>query len=375
MNTFCFFLERAKSFFFRETVLCIAIAAAAVSIFFVPPSSAYLGYIDWKVLLCLFCLMSVVAGLRASGAFDILASSILRFAGNVRSLAAILIITTFFVAMAITNDVALITFVPFALLLMRNSISWRTRAHIVTLQTIAANVGSSLTPVGNPQNLYLFAYYHMPSEQFFAGIFPIVITGFALLILGLTRIKPQTLYAQHTGHNFSLKKKRFSIFIVLFILSVLTVFRVLDYRLVTALVIVAVLVLDRELLLHVDYSLLFTFLGFFVFIGNLQRIEAVRSLLTALIGENTVLVSALASQLISNVPAAILLSRFTPDSVALLRGVSIGGMGTIIASLASVISFKFLSHEHPSEALGYLAIFTKWNVIFFVALYLVNLVV
>ena len=183
MNTIRFLLGRAQRFFFRETVLCIALAAAAVSMFFVPPSAAYAGYIDWKVLSCLFCLMSVVAGLRASGAFEILASSILRFAGNARSLAAILVITTFFVAMAITNDVALITFVPFALLLMRNGVSWRTRAHIITLQTIAANVGSSLTPVGNPQNLYLFAHYHMPTRQFFSGILPIVLAGFALLIL------------------------------------------------------------------------------------------------------------------------------------------------------------------------------------------------
>ena len=375
MNTIRFLLGRAQRFFFRETVLCIALAAAAVSMFFVPPSAAYAGYIDWKVLSCLFCLMSVVAGLRASGAFEILASSILRFAGNARSLAAILVITTFFVAMAITNDVALITFVPFALLLMRNGVSWRTRAHIITLQTIAANVGSSLTPVGNPQNLYLFAHYHMPTRQFFSGILPIVLAGFALLILGFAHIKPKPIYAQHTGHNFSLKKKRFFVFIALFILSVLTVFRVLDYRLVTALVIVSVLVLDRELLLRVDYSLLFTFVGFFIFIGNLQQIEAVRSLLTGLVGKNVVLVSALASQCISNVPAAILLSRFTHDSVGLLRGVSIGGMGTIIASLASVISFKFLSHEHPSEAFKYLAIFTKWNILFFIVLYLVNLIV
>jgi len=375
MNTIRFLLGRAKRFFFRETVLCIALAAALVSMFFVPPSPGYASYVDWKVLSCLFCLMSVVAGLRASGAFEILASSILRFAGNTRSLAAILVITTFFVAMAITNDVALITFVPFALLLMRSGVSWRTRAHIITLQTIAANVGSSLTPVGNPQNLYLFAHYHMPTKQFFLGILPIVLAGFALLILGFAHIKQKPIYAQHTGHNFSLKKKRFIVFIALFALSVLTVFRVLDYRLVTGLVIVAVLALDRELLLRVDYSLLFTFVGFFVFIGNLQQIEAVRSLLTGLVGKNVVLVSALASQCISNVPAAILLSRFTGDSVGLLRGVSIGGMGTIIASLASVISFKFLSHEHPAEAFQYLAIFTKWNVLFFVVLYLVNMVV
>lgn len=364
-----------KRLFLRETVLCIAVAAASVSMLFVTPSIAYVGYIDWKVLSCLLCLMAVVAGLRASGAFDILASSILRFAGNTRSLAAILIGTTFFVAMGITNDVALITFVPFALLLMRDGVSSRTRAHIIALQTIAANIGSSLTPIGNPQNLYLFSYYHISPSTFFRGILPIVLSGGALLALSILRIKQRPVYAGHSGPNFSLKKKRLALFIALFIISVLAVFRVLDYRLVTFLVIGSLLLLDRELIKSIDYSLLFTFMAFFIFIGNMQRIETVQSFLTGLVGLNTVLVSALASQIISNVPAAILLSRFTDDAIGLLRGVSIGGMGTLIASLASVISYKFLSHEHPDEVLQYLVIFTKWNILFFAVLYAINLIV
>jgi Na+/H+ antiporter NhaD/arsenite permease-like protein len=362
-------LRKLRRFFARETVLCLALAAAAISSFFVPPSMSYLEYVDWKVLSSLFCLMTVVQGLRVSGAFDILASSVLRFAGTTRSIAAILVATTFFASMGITNDVALITFIPFGLLLMKDCVSWRVKAHIVTLQTIAANVGSALTPVGNPQNLYLFSYYRFSPRDFFVGIYPVVIAGGALLAVSLFRIKPQTLVSRHNGPNYTLKPLSFAVFIALFAVSVLAVFRILDYRMVTAIVIITVLLIDRGLVVRVDYSLLVTFLGFFVFIGNIQRIPAVRELLTGITGINPMLVAALASQAISNVPAAILLSRFTDDAVGILRGVSLGGMGTIIASLASVISFKFFAHEHRDKSLAFMGIFTKWNLTFFVALF------
>ncbi len=367
--------RKLRRFFARETVLCLALAAAAISSCFVLPSVAYLEYIDWKVLSSLFCLMTVVQGLRVSGAFDILASSVLRFAGDTRTIAAILVAITFLASMGITNDVALITFVPFGLLLMKDCASWRVKAHIVTLQTIAANVGSALTPVGNPQNLYLFSYYDFSPRDFFAGIYPVVIAGAALLAVSLFRIKPQTLIAKHGGPNFTLKPFSFAAFIALFAISVLTVFRILDYRAVTVIVVITVLLMDRGLVLRVDYSLLVTFIGFFVFIGNLQRIPAVRELLTRITGVNPMLVAALASQAISNVPAAILLSRFTDDAVGILRGVSLGGMGTIIASLASVISFKFFAHEHRDKSLGFMGIFTKWNLVFLVALFGISILV
>lgn len=361
-----------RSFFAHETVLCLALAAAATSSLFVPPSIAYLEYVDWKVLTSLFCLMTVVEGLRASGAFDILASSVLRFAGNTRAIAATLVAITFIASMGITNDVALITFVPFGLLLTKDGVSWRTKAHIVTLQTIAANVGSALTPIGNPQNLYLFSRYGFSPRDFFNAIFPVVIAGGAILALSLLRIKPQNVFTKHGGPNYSLKPVSLSAFVALFAVSVLAVFRVLDYRAVTAIVLVAVVIIDRTLIRRVDYSLLVTFLVFFVFIGNIQRIVAVREFLTGITAFNPMLVSALASQAISNVPAAILISGFTEDAVGVLRGVSVGGMGTLIASLASVISFKFFMHEHRDRSAGFMSIFTKWNVLFFAALYAVS---
>jgi len=359
----------AVRFVRRETVLTIAVSLAAISAFFVRPSAAYVDYIDFKVLACLFCLMSVVAGLRRTGLFDRAALALTRYTTSVRSMAFILVGATFFVSMAITNDVALITFIPFSLLLMKDIRNAKTRMKIITLQTIAANIGSSLTPVGNPQNLFIFSFYRMNASAFFPAIGPIVLIGAAGLAVALATISDEKLPSIKSGHNYGSSWKLMLSYAVLFILSVLTVFRFVDWRLATAAVVLFLAIFDRAVFRRVDYSLLFTFAGFFIFIGNLQNMSEVSAFLTSVVGRNVTLVSALASQAISNVPAAILLSGFTKDAEALLRGVSIGGMGTLIASLASVISFKFFTRERREDTMKYLGVFTVWNGIFFLILY------
>lgn len=359
----------------NETVLALAAFAAVLSMFCVPPSKAYMGYIDWKVLSCLFCLMAVVAGLRRTGLFDRAAASMTRFCGGVRRMAMILVGSTFFVSMAITNDVALITFVPFSLILMKDIANARTRMTIISLQTIAANIGSSLTPVGNPQNLYLFSYYDMRASTFFAAIFPVVAAGGLLLLASIFVLRDEKMHASGAAANYTTDIRLVLVYLGLFIISVLAVFSVLDYRPALVLVAASIFLVDRKIFRYIDYSLLFTFLGFFIFIGNLQRIESVSRFLTRMVAVDPMLVASLASQAISNVPAAILLSRFTQDSGALLRGVSIGGMGTIIASLASVISFKFFTREYPQESMHYLLIFSVWNILFFLMLYGIAVVV
>jgi Na+/H+ antiporter NhaD and related arsenite permeases len=353
----------------RETVLTIAVSLAIISAFFVHPSAAYIEYIDFKVLACLFCLMAVVAGLRRTGLFERAALALTRYTTSVRNMTFILVAATFFVSMAITNDVALITFIPFSLLLMKDIKNPKTRMKIITFQTIAANIGSSLTPVGNPQNLFIFSFYHMDANAFFPAIGPIVIIGGIGLAIAIATIPDETLPAIKSGHNYTSSWKLMLSYAGLFALSVLTVFRIVDWRISTIAVILFLTIFDRPVFLRVDYSLLFTFLGFFVFIGNLRNMSAISIFLTSIVGHNTTLVSALASQAISNVPAAILLSGFTNDSAALLRGVSIGGLGTLIASLASVISFKFFTRERREDTMKYLGVFTMWNVFFFVMLY------
>jgi len=354
----------------KEPVLLLALVAALASALFVHPSAAYIGYIDFKVLACLFCLMAVVAGLRGTGLFDIAASALTRHAGTVRRMALVLVMATFFISMGITNDVALITFVPFGLLLMKDIPNPKTRMTILTLQTIAANLGSCLTPVGNPQNLYLFSFYELSAGEFFSAIAPVTIAGGILLILSVLTLEDEPVRPAEGGANHRIDMPRTSLYLVLFVLSVLAVFRILDYRMVTALVLILLVLFARQLLVHIDYSLLFTFVGFFVFMGNLQEIDQVNRFLTSVVNANVLLVSTIASQAISNVPAAVLLSHFTSDSGELLRGVSIGGLGTIIASLASVISFKFFVRDRPGETLGYLGTFTLWNSGFLVVLYI-----
>ena len=358
----------------RETVLTIALSLAVMSAFFVPPSIAYIDYIDFKVLACLFCLMSVVAGLRRTGLFDRAALALTRYTTSVRGMAFILVGTTFFVSMAITNDVALITFIPFSLLLMKGVKNAKTRMKIITLQTIAANIGSSLTPVGNPQNLFIFSFYRMNAAAFFPAIGPIVLIGGAGLAVAIATITDEKLPAIRSGHNYESSWKLMVSYGILFVLSVLTVFRVVDWRIAIAAVAVFLAIFDRQVFLRVDYSLLFTFVGFFIFIGNLQNMSEISTFLTSLVGHNVTLISALASQVISNVPAAILLSGFTNNAEALLRGVSIGGMGTLIASLASVISFKFFTRDRREDTMKYLGVFTVWNVVFFCLLYVASLV-
>jgi Na+/H+ antiporter NhaD/arsenite permease-like protein len=318
--------------------------------------------------------MAVVAGLKESGVFDIMAKSLTRFAADARTVAFFVIGLTFVLSMAITNDVALITLVPFSLIVLKNiEGDPRDRIAIVTLQTIAANVGSSLTPVGNPQNLYLFSHYGMKASDFFRAIGPIVLVGGIFLFLAVFTVRKTPISQKQTSANYRPEPVKILAYIALFAISVLAVFRIVDYRVATAVVVAALAGFNRKLFFRVDYSLLFTFVGFFVFIGNLQKIDAVRLFLTSISETNIVLVSALASQCISNVPAAILFSRFTEDSCGLLRGVSIGGMGTIIASLASVISFKFFAAEYRQHSMRYLGTFTVWNVLFFAGLYAANL--
>jgi len=361
--------SKLVSFVKRETVLVIAVSAAFLSMLLIPPSADYAGYIDFKVLSCLFCLMAVVAGLRKTGLFDVAAAALTRFSGTVRGLSILLITSTFFISMLVTNDVALITFVPFTLILLKNIAEQRSRITIITLQTIAANIGSSLTPIGNPQNLYLFSYYHLNFLSFLSAISPLVAIGGLLLLVACLTVKNEKLSVRSGSVNYSPDIRQIALYVLLFAVSVLSVFRILDYWLVLAIVIIGVFIADKTLFARIDYSLLITFIGFFVFIGNVRQIDSLSRILTSLVNRNVVLVSALTSQIISNVPAAILLSRFTNDAQSLLRGVSIGGMGTTIASLASVISYKFFVHDRPESGLAFLRIFSFWNILFLGALY------
>ena len=356
--------EKLLTFFKKETILCIACLLAVLSACIVPPDAAYLGYVDTRVLILLFSLMAVLAGFRALGIFDRMANLLLARAKKMRQLALTLVMLCFFSAMLVTNDVALITFVPFTILLLQRVHLEEKLIPVIVLQTIAANLGSMLTPVGNPQNLYLYTISGI-------GVGPFVLVSFFLLLLlcflqGNTSLATQPQATPPTRTRAE-KQQLFGL-TVLFFLCLLAVFRILPVLPLLALALVWFLLFQKRILKEVDYCLLLTFVFFFILIGNLERISAIREALQALLYGREVLVSFLSCQLISNVPAAVLLSEFTDRYDLLLAGVNIGGLGTLIASMASLISYKYFA-QIPNVGKGkYLLWFTLANLLFAIVL-------
>ena len=362
----------------KETVLCVAALLAVLSMFFIPPDAKYGGYLDYRVLALLFCLMTIMQGFQRTGLFAALGNRLLKMVSTTRELTLVLVLLCFFTSMWITNDVALLTFVPFTILILKMAGLKRHLIPILCLQTIAANLGSMLTPVGNPQNLYLYSISNMSLLQFLkimaplSGISLVVIVIFCLLQKQeAVEIRQDWQIGQNrkeqSGRNTGLEN---GILSVLFVCSLLSVFRILPWQILlvlTLLVCVGISLLCKEvyLPLRADFGLMLTFVAFFVFIGNMGRMEAVRELLVKVLQGRELLLSFTCSQVISNVPAAILLSGFTDQYEALLQGVNIGGLGTLIASLASLISYKFFAAEatEKGEKGRYLLIFTAWNVL------------
>ena len=355
------------SFIKREPVLAVAAACAAVSCCFVPPDGAYWGYFDLRTLALLYCLMVVVAGLRQAGLFGRMAHALCGRAGTVRALAMVLVGLSFVSAMVITNDVALLTFVPFAVTVLTLCKRQQDLIYIVVLQTVAANLGSMLTPVGNPQNLYLYSRYDMVFGDFFAITAPV--WGLSLVLLAaaclpVSRGKP----VLALGEVPEVDRRKLWVNGALFIVCLLVVVRVLPWWGMLGIVAVVLAVFDRRALRQADFMLLLTFCAFFVFSGNLGRIDAVAAALRRLVAGHEYMAGLLSSQVISNVPAALLLSGFTDRVRPLVLGVNVGGLGTPIASLASLISLKLYGKAEGARTGRYLAVFTIVNVVFLAVL-------
>ena len=355
-------MSSIRSFIRREPVLLIAAFAALISCFFVPPGKAYWGYLDLRTLALLYCLMTVVAGLRQAGLFSRLAHRLCLGVGNLRVLGVLLVLLSFFSSMLITNDVALLTFVPFAVVVLGMAHQNRALIRVVVLQTVAANLGSMLTPVGNPQNLYLYSHYDLSMGDFLSLTFPVWALSLALILLGCLLL-PRDRLQLFLGEEPILHKKELWLYALLFLVCLGTVLRLLSWPWMLGIVLLVLLVLDRRTLLRADFMLLLTFVAFFVFAGNLARVPAVDRLLRSLLSGREYWTALLTSQIISNVPAALLLSGFTDKAGALLLGVDVGGLGTPIASLASLIAMKLYSHSEHAHTGRFLLAFTAANLI------------
>lgn len=344
----------------KEIVLITAALFAAITMFVVPPNTKYIDYIDFSVLAILFCLMAVVAGFIRSGLFDYMSYKLLDKTDSVKIISAVLTGLCFFSAMLITNDVALITFVPLTITVLRG-ISQKGLIFIITLETVAANLGSMLTPIGNPQNLYIYSFYNMDLQEFIGIVFPVCAVSFILITVTLAFGGKKHVDREHINPK-RINKKLLVLYFCLFILSAVTVLRIVDYKICFIFTAVSLLVLDRKVLTKVDYSLLGTFLAFFIFVGNLGNITIIKETLSDIVTGREFITGVAASQIISNVPAAVMLSGFTANARELLLGVNVGGLGTLVASLASLISYKLYIKIENAKPLLYLGIFTAVNI-------------
>ena len=356
-------LLRVRSFFKKEAVLCIAAVCAVATMFLVPPDGVYMSYIDLRVLCLLLCLMAVVAGFQSCGVFQWLTVRMLQRGNGGRGLAVALVLLPFFSSMLVTNDVALLTFVPFTLLLLEHIECRKAIVPMLVLQTVAANLGSMATPVGNPQNLYLYAAYGLSAGEFFAAVLPLTALSLICLIMATLPVLPGELPAPELGREMLESPKKLMVYGALFVLCLLTVFRVIPYGWMTLVVVGVIAGISPKILKDVDYSLLATFVCFFIVSGNLGRMEAVQEFLQGLLDKSALLTAVLTSQVISNVPAAVLLSGFTDSWKELLQGVNIGGLGTPIASLASLITLKQYLRSKEAQPGRFLLVFTVANVI------------
>lgn len=428
MDTFMRVALNVREIVRKDPVLVVAVVLALCSCAAVPPDAAYAEYIDLRTIGMLFSLMAIMAGLSRLGVFRIACRHLLSAVRGPRRLALALTLLTFFSSMLITNDVALVTFVPFALLALRTLDSPRHACFTVVMMTIAANLGSMLTPIGNPQNLYLYSASHMRIGEFVLLMLPYAVAALVLLVGAIAFFGRIPEHAKGTaarsvgagspadgessnvndpadGENSNVNSPaddnaggnvgspaddvtaagetpqlasdaddpspsplRVLPWAALFVLALLSVAHILPYQAIVAATVVVALVADRRALLHVDYALLLTFIAFFVFVGNVGRIEMVSTALAQLIDGHELAVSVIASQVLSNVPAAILLSGFTSNFAALIVGTNLGGLGTLIASMASLISYKQVALVLPREKGRYFMLFTVWNIAFLAVL-------
>ena len=365
-------LDRLIKFFRDEAVLCIAFICALVSIAVTGDYSSIPEHIDWRVIALLFCLMSSVAGLSSSGVMARLAQMLVAGEKTRRSVCLALVMLPFFASMLVTNDVALLTFVPIAVLALETA-GWQdSLARVVVLQAIAANLGGMVTPVGNPQNLFIFTTYGLTGQDFIFALAPFGLLSLIMLASVCLTFGKSTSHVTLKIDARAIDFKRFAMHVVLFALSVLSVFRIIPSELLVLVIAVALFVFDRRIFPKVDYALLATFACFFIFSGNMANMSSMQEMLGSLMRDHPMLTSLVTSQIISNVPASVLLSGFTSNWHSLLIGVDLGGLGTPIASLASLIALKIYSHTEGARIIEFLKEFAIANLVtlaFMVVLY------
>lgn len=343
--------------------MLIALALAVISMCIVPPDAQYKGYFEWKTLACLTSMMLVIGAFKGIKMFTITAKKLISSLHNARRLCIALVAITFVGSIFIANDMALLTFLPLTFLVFKDYPRKSVIIFTVTMQTVAANLGGMIMPFGNPQSLYLYSYYHIGVAEFLSIMVIPFAVATVLILLACFLVKSEEV--TETNHDMPLlDKKRALLYLILAIITLLGVFRVIDYRAVLCLVAGVILIVDRHAFKFVDYGLLITFFAFFIFANNMSRIAEVQSFVSGLLSKSVLLTGVLSCQFISNVPTSIFLSKFTSNYKGLLLATNIGGCGTLIASLASLISLKHFEMEVPHLTGKYIGVFSAVNFFF-----------
>jgi len=359
--------QKAIAFVKQNDVMVIALAAALLTSLIIPVDKEYVGYFDYKTLACLFSVLAVVCALKNNNFFYMLARQVVQKFKTARMSILALVYITFIGSMLIANDMALLTFLPLGFLVLTTTGKEKYMTFTFIMQNIAANLGGMLTPFGNPQNLYLYTKFNIPNLEFMGIMAPPFVLAVALItICCLVFVKPEPLELKE--EKIDLNPVRTVIYLILFALAIIIVFRIIPYWIGPVVIVAVLLFMDRKALKMVDYPLLFTFVFFFVFSGNMARIDVIRNFFSALMEKSTLLVSVLSCQCISNVPSAILLSQFTENYPDLLVGVNIGGVGTLISSLASLITFREYVKNNPGKTGYYIKQFSLFNFGFLIIL-------
>jgi len=354
------FLPKVIRFVKSNAVMCIALMAAVVTSVIVPVDREYLGYIDLKTISCLYSVLAVVCALKNIRFFYTLAQKIVELFKNIRLCVLALVYITFIGSMLIANDMALLTFLPLGYFVLSSTCKQKYMAFTFIMQNIAANLGGMLTPFGNPQNLYLYTKFNIPNGEFMSIMAPPFIVSIILITLCcIVFVKPEPLEIK--GETVKLPIGKTVLYLALFVLSIAIVFRTIPYYIGVIAITAVLLFADKSALKKVDYPLLLTFVFFFIFAGNMARINTVQNVFSHFLEKDTMLFSVASCQVISNVPSAILLSQFTGNYADLLVGVNIGGAGTLIASLASLITFREYTKHNPDGTFGYIKKFTAFN--------------
>ena len=363
------FLEKVVAFIKKNTVMVVALFAALITSFIIPVDEAYLGYFDYKTLTCLFCVLAVVCALKNINFFYMLARKVVILFKNARMCILALVYITFIGSMLIANDMALLTFLPLGFFVLQTTNKQKYMAFTFIMQNIAANLGGMLTPFGNPQNLYLYTKFNIPNGEFISIMAPPFAISVLLITICCLFVKAEPLELE--DEKIEIVPWKTVVYLLLFTLAIVIVFRGIPYWVGLLVIPISIFIIDKKALAMVDYPLLLTFVFFFIFAGNMARIEVVKEFFSNLLNMNTLLVSVLSCQCISNVPSAILLSQFTADYHHLLVGVNIGGVGTLIASLASLITFREYTKNNPGKTKYYIGLFSAFNFGFLIILTLI----